>query len=497
MSEQFIISLDQGTTSTRAMLVDKQGEIKAIVKEELQLQFPKPGWVEVDAEQIWQSTYQLLTKLLAAGEVTASHIAALGITNQRETTVIWDKVTGKPIYNAIVWQSRQTEAICEQLRQDRYDTIIHQKTGLLIDPYFSGTKIKWLLDHVAGARQKALSGQLLFGTIDTWLIWNLTGGACHMTDVSNASRTMLFNIHDRCWDEELLDLLQIPHQLLPEVRSSSEVYGKTAAKLFDSAISIASMAGDQQAALFGQQAFSKGDTKNTYGTGCFMLMNTGTEAVMSNNGLLTTIAWEIDGKMEYALEGSVFVAGAAISWLQESLQFIETAGETEALASQVTSSEGAYVVPAFVGLGTPYWRSDVRGAIFGLTRNTNRAHFVRAVLESLAYQSKDVLQVMELDAQIKLQSLHVDGGVVANNLLMQFQSDLLQVPVIRPASNESTALGAAYLAGLAVGFWQSKQQIAELQKVDRTFFPNHETDHYEQLYAGWKKAVKAAIAFAD
>lgn len=497
MSKQFVISLDQGTTSTRALLVDQQGDIVAMVKEELQLQFPKPGWVEVDAEQIWQSARRLLLELLAVTKVTAEQIVAMGITNQRETTVIWDKETGEPIYNAIVWQSRQTEDICEGLRTAGHSSLIHEKTGLLIDPYFSGTKIQWILDHIPEARTKAAQGQLLFGTIDTWLVWKLTGGVNHVTDVSNASRTMLFNIHERCWDEELLQLLHIPRSILPDVRSSSEVYGHTTLLDSSSSIAIASMAGDQQAALFGQQAFAKGDTKNTYGTGCFMLMNTGKEAVMSSNGLLTTIAWEIDGELEYALEGSVFVAGAAISWLQESLQFIASADETATLASEVASSEGAYVVPAFVGLGTPYWRSDVRGAVFGLTRNTNRAHFVRAVLESLAYQSKDVLQVMEKDAGMTLQSLHVDGGVVANDLLMQFQSDLLQVPVIRPASNESTALGAAFLAGLAVGFWQSKEQLAQLQKVDRTFTPDQAAERFEQLYAGWLKAVKAAIAFAD
>ncbi|MEF2247505.1 glycerol kinase GlpK [Paenibacillus sp. IITD108] len=497
MNENYILTLDQGTTSTRAMLVDKKGSIVEMVKQELKLSYPEPGWVEVDAEQIWHSSQSLLAELTGKVAVKAQQIAAIGITNQRETTVIWDKATGKPIHSAIVWQSRQSADICEQLKENGYEKLIHERTGLLIDPYFSATKIKWLLQHVDGAEERAKRGELLFGTIDTWLIWKLTGGKVHITDVSNASRTMLFNIHKRSWDDQLLEVLDIPACMLPQVRSSSEVYGMTEASIFGEPVAIAGAAGDQQAALFGQTAYHKGDTKNTYGTGCFMLMNTGDQAIMSDKGLLTTIAWEVDGKLEYALEGSVFVAGAAITWLQEGLELIQSAAQSEELAAQAESTEGVYVVPAFVGLGTPYWNSDVRGAVFGLTRGTNRSHFVRAVLESLAYQSKDVLAVMEAEAGLKLQSLYVDGGVVANNLLMQFQSDLLGVPVVRPQSNESTALGAAYLAGLAVGFWKDKAEIASMRAVAKTFIPSEEEQKYKQLYEGWQRAVKAAMAFVS
>jgi len=495
-NENYILTLDQGTTSTRAMLINQKGGIVEVVKEELTLSYPHPGWVEVDAGQIWKSVQGLLKALMHKAAIIPEQIAAIGITNQRETTVVWDKTTGEPIHSAIVWQSRQSAEICEQLKESGYAKLIHERTGLLIDPYFSATKIKWLLEHVEGAKQRANNGELLFGTIDTWLIWKMTGGQTHVTDVSNASRTMLFNIHERCWDEQLLQVLDIPLALLPQVRSSSEVYGTTESSLFGEAVAIAGAAGDQQAALFGQMAFHKGDTKNTYGTGCFMLMNTGEQAIMSDKGLLTTIAWEINGKLEYALEGSVFVAGAAISWLQEGLELIQSAAQTEELASAVDSTEGVYVVPAFVGLGTPYWNSDVRGAVFGLTRGSNRSHIVRAVLESLAYQSKDVLAVMEAEAGLKLQSLYVDGGVVANNLLMQFQSDLLGVPVVRPQSNESTALGAAYLAGLAVGFWKDRDEIISLHAIDTTFTPSTEEQKYKELYYGWLRAVKAAMAFA-
>lgn len=497
MNENYILTLDQGTTSTRAMLVDKKGSIVEMVKQELKLSYPEPGWVEVDAEQIWHSSQSLLAELTGKAAVKAQQIAAIGITNQRETTVIWDKATGKPIHSAIVWQSRQSADICEQLKENGYEKLIHERTGLLIDPYFSATKIKWLLQHIDGAEERAKRGELLFGTIDTWLIWKLTGGKVHITDVSNASRTMLFNIHKRSWDDQLLEVLDIPACMLPQVRSSSEVYGMTEASIFGEPVAIAGAAGDQQAALFGQTAYHKGDTKNTYGTGCFMLMNTGDQAIMSDKGLLTTIAWEVDGKLEYALEGSVFVAGAAITWLQEGLELIQSAAQSEELAARAESTEGVYVVPAFVGLGTPYWNSDVRGAVFGLTRGTNRSHFVRAVLESLAYQSKDVLAVMEAEAGLKLQSLYVDGGVVANNLLMQFQSDLLGVPVVRPQSNESTALGAAYLAGLAVGFWKDKAEIASMREVAKTFIPSEEEQKYKQLYEGWQRAVKAAMAFVS
>jgi glycerol kinase len=494
--DKYMLALDQGTTSTRALLVDHSGHIVDMVREELPLVYPEPGSVEADASFIWESAKKVIAGLLAKTGITVGQIAGIGITNQRETTVVWDKATGEPIHHAIVWQSRQTTPICEQLKADGHERAFHTRTGLLIDAYFSGTKVKWLLDHVDGARDRAERGELLFGTIDSWLVWKLTGEAVHVTDVTNASRTMVFNIHDRRWDDELLRILDIPASMLPEVRSSSEVYGHVAPDLFGAPIPIAGMAGDQQAALFGQTAFDKGCTKNTYGTGCFMLMNTGEQAIVSDRGLLTTIAWEVDGKLEYALEGSVFVAGAAIQWLRDGLELIESASETEALAEQVETTDGVYVVPAFVGLGTPYWNSDVRGAAFGLTRGTSKAHFVRAVLESLAYQTKDVLSVMIEESGLKLQALSVDGGAIGNNLLMQFQSDLLGVPVERPLVSESTALGAAYLAGLATGFWSSKEELAALRQVERVFEPGMEDSRRQELYDGWHRAVKAAMAFA-
>lgn len=495
--ETYMLSLDQGTTSTRALLVDKSGTIVDIAREELPLSYPHAGWVEADAMFIWQSTKKVMAELLAKTGITAEQIAGIGITNQRETTVVWDKTTGQPIHNAIVWQSRQTAEISDGLKKSGYEQQFHEKTGLLIDAYFSGTKVSWLLEHVEGARERAEKGELLFGTIDTWLIWNLTGGQVHVTDVSNASRTLMFNIHERSWDDELLHILNIPKAMLPEVRSSSEVYGHVVDEIVGRKIPVAGAAGDQQAALFGQNAYAEGNTKNTYGTGCFMLMNTGTKAIVSEKGLLTTIAWEVNGKLEYALEGSVFVAGAAIQWLRDGLELIESASETEALAEQVESSDGVYVVPAFVGLGTPYWNSDVRGAVFGLTRGTSKAHFVRAVLESLAYQTKDVLSVMEEESGLPLESLCVDGGAVANNMLMQFQSDLLGVPVESPVVNESTALGAAYLAGLAVGFWQNREELAKLRQVDKVFKPAMEEETRADLYSGWHRAVRAAMAFAQ
>jgi glycerol kinase len=496
MNATYMLALDQGTTSTRALLVDRSGRIVDMASEELPLHYPEPGWVQADASYIWESTKRVLTRLLEQTGTEARQIAGIGITNQRETTLVWDKATGEPIHPAIVWQSRQTAEICEQLKADGHGQFFHERTGLLIDAYFSGTKLKWLLDRVDGARERAERGELLFGTIDTWLIWNLTGGAAHVTDVSNASRTLMFNIHERQWDEELLRILEVPKAMLPEVRSSSEVYGEADEQLLGCCIPVAGAAGDQQAALFGQNAFAKGDVKNTYGTGCFMLMNTGETAIASEKGLLTTIAWEVDGKLEYALEGSVFVAGAAIQWLRDGLRMVESARETEVYASSVDSTDGVYVVPAFVGLGTPYWNSDVRGAVFGLTRGTSKEHFIRAVLESLAYQTRDVLAVMEAESGLPLKSLSVDGGAVANNLLMQFQSDLLSVPVERPRSNESTALGAAFLAGLAVGFWKNRGEIAGLRQVDRVFAPAMEQGRRDELYEGWQRAVKAAMAFA-
>ncbi|MGG4035590.1 glycerol kinase GlpK [Paenibacillus cisolokensis] len=493
--ETFMLAVDQGTTSTRALLVDRKGGVRGIVKKEFAQHFPEPGWVEHDAEEIWESAVAVVRQLLEETGVTPGQIAGIGITNQRETTVVWDKTTGKPIHRAIVWQSRQTAGICEELKAAGHERTFREKTGLLIDPYFSGTKIRWLLDRVEGAQERAERGELLFGTIDSWLIWNMTGGRLHITDVSNASRTLLFNIHERRWDDELLALLRIPRAMLPDVRPSSEVYGTTEEGLFGGPIPIAGVAGDQQAALFGHACFEKGEIKNTYGTGCFMLMNTGDRAIPSKHGLLTTIAWEIGGKLEYALEGSVFVAGSAIQWLRDGLRLIESAGETGALAGQVASSEGVYVVPAFVGLGTPHWDSDARGAVFGLTRGTTKAHFVRATLESLAYQTKDVIEAMEQDSGLKVKALSVDGGAAANDFLMQFQSDMLGVPVERPAASEATAIGAVYLAGLAVGYWSGKDEIAAMQCIDTTFRPAIDAKRRAELYGGWQRAVRATRAF--
>jgi glycerol kinase len=419
----------------------------------------------------------------------------VGITNQRETAVVWDKTTGQPVYRAIVWQSRQTVDICEDLKARGYENTFRRKTGLLVDAYFSGTKVKWILDHVPGAKEKARRGDLLFGTVDTWLVWKLTGGAIHVTDYTNASRTLLYNIFERKWDDELLDILDVPRAMLPEVKASSEVYGHTAGLFGGRSIPVAGIAGDQQAALFGQACFTPGMAKNTYGTGCFMLMQTGEKAVLSQHGLLTTIAWGFDGKVEYALEGSIFVAGSAVQWLRDGLRMLRESKESETYASRVASSEGVYVVPAFVGLGTPYWDSTVRGAVFGLTRGTQKEHFIRATLESMAYQTKDVLNAMQEDAGITLQSLRVDGGAVANNFLMQFQADVLGVPVERPVVNETTALGAAYLAGLAVGFWKDRREITDRWGVERTFQPAMPAQEAARLYRGWQTAVQAAMAF--
>ena len=494
---KYIMSIDQGTTSTRALLIDKQGNIVAIEQEELPLIYPHPGHVEVDASFIWESTLKVMRKVVENSDIIAEQISAIGITNQRETTVIWDKVTGKPIYHGLVWQSRQTTSICDQLKEEGFEDNFRNKTGLILDPYFSGTKVKWILDQIRGARQLAEQGRLLFGTIDTWLIWNMTNGKVHVTDVSNASRTLMFNIHNRSWDEELLGILNVPACMLPEVKASSEVYGYLDEHILGQSIPIAGAAGDQQAALFGQSAFSVGNTKNTYGTGCFMLMNTGEKPISSEHGLLTTIAWEVDGKLEYALEGSVFIAGAAIQWLRDGLQIIEDASQTEEMALSVTSTDGVYVVPAFVGLGTPYWNSEVRGSMFGLTRGTKKEHIVRAVLESLAYQSRELLAVMEEDSGYKITSMAVDGGSIQNNFLMQFQSDILGVAIERPLISESTALGVAFLAGLAVGFWSSKEEITAIHKVERVFFPHMDEEEREKLFAGWLRAVKAAVAFCE
>ena len=494
--EKYIMSLDQGTTSSRAILFNKNGEIVHTAQKEFTQFFPKPGWVEHNANEIWGSVLAVIAAVLTESGTKPEQISGIGITNQRETTVVWDPETGRPVYNAIVWQSRQTSGICEELIEKGYNNLIREKTGLLIDAYFSGTKVKWILDNVEGAREKAEQGKLLFGTIDTWLIWKLSGGKTHVTDYSNASRTLMFNIYDLKWDEELLKILGVPRTMLPEVKSSSEIYAQTEGNhFFGQEIPIAGAAGDQQAALFGQACFEKGMAKNTYGTGCFMLMNTGEKAVRSEHGLLTTIAWGLNGKVEYALEGSIFVAGSAIQWLRDGLRMLKSAKDSENYATKVESTDGVYVVPAFVGLGTPYWDSDVRGAVFGLTRGTSKEHFVRATVESLAYQTKDVLSAMEADSEINLKNLRVDGGVVMNNFLMQFQSDLLNVPVERPIINETTALGAAYLAGLATGFWSSKEEISNQWAIDRCFEPEMTKEKRELLYNGWKKAVHAAMAF--
>lgn len=494
--DKYILALDQGTTSSRAILFNKRGEIAFSAQKEFTQYYPKPGWVEQNANEIWGSILSVIAEVLSESGIRPDQIAGIGITNQRETTVVWDKENGQPVYNAIVWQSRQTSEICEDLKAKGYHDLFREKTGLLIDAYFSGTKVKWILENVAGAREKADQGKLLFGTIDTWLIWKLSGGRSHVTDYSNASRTLMFNIYELKWDEELLAILGVPKSMLPEVRPSSEIYANTVDyHFFGKEVPISGVAGDQQAALFGQACFEQGMAKNTYGTGCFMLMNTGEKAVQSDHGLLTTIAWGLNGKVEYALEGSIFVAGSAIQWLRDGLRMFKDAKDSEEYAFQVESTEGVYVVPAFVGLGTPYWDSDVRGAVFGLTRGTTKEHFIRATLESLAYQAKDVLSAMEADSGIKLKTLRVDGGAVKNNFLMDFQSDILGVPVERPMINETTALGAAYLAGLAVGYWEDQEEISKQWAVETQFRPKMPKENREQLYGGWQKAVKAAITF--
>ncbi|EGA88934.1 glycerol kinase [Planococcus donghaensis MPA1U2] len=496
MTKDYILSIDQGTTSSRAVLFNHNGEIVETGQQEFQQFFPKPGWVEHDANEIWTSVLACMAEVLRKSDISPTQIAGIGITNQRETTVVWDRHTGKPIYKAIVWQSRQTDGICNELKEQGLNDLFRDKTGLLIDAYFSGTKVKWILDNVEGAREKADNGDLMFGTMDTWLVYKLSGGKAHVTDYSNASRTLMYNIYDLDWDQELLDILTVPKSMLPEVRQSSEVYANTVDyHFFGHEVPIAGMAGDQQAALFGQACFEKGMAKNTYGTGCFMLMNTGEEGVKSDHGLLTTLAWGVNGKVEYALEGSIFVAGSAIQWLRDGLKIIKNAPESENYAMEVESTDGVYMVPAFVGLGTPYWDTDARGAVFGLTRGTTKAHFIRATLESLAYQTKDVVDVMIEDAGIELKTLRVDGGAVANDLLMQFQSDILDVPVERPVVQETTALGAAYLAGLAVGFWKDKEEIAKQWRIDKTFTRDMSTEQGEELYEGWKQAVAATRLF--
>jgi glycerol kinase len=497
MTKRYILALDQGTTSSRAILFDQEGQPVGQLNQEFPQLYPQPGWVEHNPIAIWESQIGVARRLLETLAVPAEEIAAIGITNQRETTILWDARTGQPIHNAIVWQCRRTAPLCDELRAAGWADPIRQKTGLVLDAYFSGTKVKWILDQVPGARERAARGEILFGTVDTWLIWKLTGGRVHVTDYSNASRTMLFNIHTLDWDEEILAALDIPRTMLPQVRPSSAVYGETEPDLLGAPIPIAGDAGDQQAALFGQGCFEPGEAKNTYGTGCFMLMQTGERPVASQHGLLTTIAWGLNGKVEYALEGSIFIAGAAVQWLRDELRLIERAEETEAMARSIPDTGGVYLVPAFVGLGAPYWDSYARGTLVGLTRGSGRAQIVRAALESIAYQTRDVLDAMQTDSGIQLQALKVDGGAVRNDFLMQFQADILNVPVDRPRINETTALGAAYLAGLAVGFWKSQEELRAKWQVDHRFTPGMEEGRRATLYKGWQRAVLRACSWAE
>lgn len=497
MPSQFILALDQGTTSSRSLVFDEKGNIISQAQKEFKQHYPQPGWVEHDADEIWSTQFGTMAEAIAKANITMKQIAAIGITNQRETTVVWDRATGIPVYHAIVWQDRRTAAYCDELKAANKASFIQEKTGLMIDAYFSATKLKWILDTVPGVRQKAAKGELAFGTIDTWLTWKLTNGDVHVTDVSNASRTMLFNIHSLQWDEELLQLFDIPATLLPDVKPSSKIYGVTGNIIPDSRIPIAGIAGDQQAALFGQQCTQPGMVKNTYGTGCFMLMNTGEKAIQSRNNLLTTIAWQLNDKTTYALEGSVFIAGAVVQWLRDELKIIRSSAEVEALARQVTDTGGVYMVPAFAGLGAPHWNQYARGTVFGLTRGSSDAHIARAALDSIAYQTYDVLKAMEADAGITIKELRVDGGATVNNQLMQFQSDLLQSNVIRPSITETTALGAAYLAGLAVGYWKNVEAIQEQWQIDHTFSPAMDTEKRNTLLKGWQRAINASIAWAN
>ncbi|MCT2899416.1 glycerol kinase [Lentilactobacillus buchneri] len=494
--QQYIMSIDEGTTSTRAILFNNDGDIVGKAQREFHQYFPKSGWVEHDANEIWNAVQSVISEALINADVQPYKVRGIGVTNQRETTVIWDKNTGEPIYHAIVWQSKQTAALADQLKHDGYDDMIHEKTGLIIDSYFSATKIQWILDNVDGARQKAENGDLLFGTIDTWVLWKLTGGKVHATDYTNASRTMLFNIHTLTWDKDIFDLLHIPESMLPEVRSSSEIYGYTAGYSFSGVqVPIAGIAGDQQAALFGQMALQRGMIKNTYGTGAFIVMNTGEEPTLSKRGLLTTIAYGINGKVNYALEGSIFVAGSAIQWLRDGMEMVKSSPDSEQMAIDAKSTDGVYVVPAFTGLGAPYWDQDARGAVFGLTRGTTKNQFVRATLESLAYQTRDVVDTMAAETGIDLKSLAVDGGAANNNYLMQFQADILGTPIQRASISETTALGAAYLAGLAVGFWDSIEEIRLTVKSRDAFEPQMDEQTRTKLYTGWQKAVQATIQY--
>lgn len=497
MLGKYIMALDQGTTSSRAVIFDHNGSIISMASKEFKQIYPKPGWVEHNPIEIWSSQIEVAIGALNKAGLEAGDITAIGVTNQRETTIIWDKNNGKPVYNAIVWQCRRTAPICDQLKEKGFAESIRKKTGLVVDAYFSGTKIKWILDNVKGVRERAKKGEILFGTVDSWLIWNLTRGKVHVIDYSNASRTMIFNIHQLDWDEEILEEMDIPKAILPQPLPSSYVYGNTVKEIFGVEIPISGDAGDQQAALFGQACYEPGMAKNTYGTGCFILMNTGEKIVSSRNGLLTTIAWGVNGKVEYALEGSIFIAGAVVQWLRDELKMINSSEEVEKYALKVKDTNGVYLVPAFVGLGAPYWDMYARGTIVGLTRGAKKEHILRAAEESIAYQSRDVLEVIQKDSGINLKKLKVDGGAVRDNFLMQFQSDILGVPVVRPQVIETTALGAAYLSGLAVGYWKDKEEIAQKWKVDKEFSPNMDEKIKEKLYKGWKKAVSRSLKWEE
>jgi glycerol kinase len=492
----YILALDQGTTSSRAIIFDQRGTIVSLAQKEFTQIYPQPGWVEHDPDEIWSTQIAVATEAILKAGLLPDDIAALGITNQRETTVMWDKETGEPVYNAIVWQDRRTSDYCNNIKELGFDKIIQEKTGLVVDAYFSATKIKWILDNVSGIRQKAKEGKLAFGTIDSWLVWNLTGGKVHVTDVTNASRTMIFNIHTLQWDEDLLQLFDIPVGILPDVRSSSEIYGETAGQLLAKKIPIAGIAGDQQAALFGQMCTKVGMVKNTYGTGCFLLMNVGDRPVHSKNNLVTTVAWKINGAVHYALEGSIFMGGAVVQWLRDGLEVISSAAKVEDLAQKVSDNGGVYMVPAFTGLGAPHWNQDARGTIVGMTRGTTTAHLARAALESIAFQTMEVIKAMEADSGISINELRVDGGATVNNLLMQIQADILEAKVVRPEITETTAMGAAYLAGLAVGYWKSIEDIQEQWRVNRCFQPN-EKNGKEELVNGWYKAVKTCQVWAE
>jgi len=494
---KYILSLDQGTTSSRAVLISHDGNIQATAQKEFKQIFPSPGWVEHDPQEIWSSQASCMSEVLAQSQITPDQIAGIGITNQRETTIVWDRKTGKPLANAIVWQDRRTTEICHDLKSKGLESLFRQKTGLLLDPYFSGTKLFWILKNIPGALERAKRGDLAFGTVDTWLLWKLTGGACHMTDVTNASRTLLFNIHTLQWDEDLLNILNIPKALLPQVRSSSEIYGMTNTPVLTGSIPICGIAGDQQAALIGQACFSKGMVKTTYGTGCFLLMNTGSQPVISKNNLLTTIAYQIKNELVYALEGSVFIGGAVVQWLRDNLGFIKKSADIEKLALSVPDSGGVYFVPAFTGLGAPYWDPYARGALVGLSRGTTSAHIARSALDSIAFQVMDVLKAMEADSTLAIAEIRVDGGAVSNNLLMQFQADLMGVPVIRPKITELTALGAAFLAGIAVGFWQNKEEAAASWQEDHRFNPNMPAAKVQALRRKWKKAIVCAQTWEE